>query len=77
MRRSPEAAMSTPTHTTTACFLSPKDVSNILGIQRRTLFRWISEGAFPPPIRFNRRVVRWREEVVLAWAAEREKEGRR
>ena len=65
-----------PPTATTARFLSPKEVSARLGIQRRTLFRWVSEGRFPPPIRFNRRVVRWREETVEAWLTAKEKGGR-
>ncbi len=69
--------MSTPQHTTVPSLLSPKEVAAILGVQRRTLFRWISDGSFPPPIRLNRRVVRWREEAVLAWVQGHEGRGRR
>lgn len=43
-------------------FISPKEVCRQLRITRRTLSTWIAQGVIPAPIRFNRRVVRWKRE---------------
>lgn len=46
--------------------LSPKEVSEELGITPRTLRKWVSEGRWPQPIRYTARLVRWRREDVEA-----------
>ncbi|MFO0880709.1 MAG: hypothetical protein U0840_25535 [Gemmataceae bacterium] len=43
----------------TPTLVSPKELCRMLGIRRRTLFRWIATGLWPEPIRLNARVIRW------------------
>ena len=33
----------------------------------RTLWRLVQQGKFPPPVRFNRKLVRWVRKHVLDW----------
>lgn len=48
--------------------LKPSSVAGMLDIGVRTLWRWSSDGSFPPPdIRHNARIVRWKRSTVLAW----------
>jgi prophage regulatory protein len=41
------------------------------GLGRSTLYRLISERAFPPPVKLARRAVAWRQEEVQRWASAR------
>ncbi len=41
------------------------------GLGRSTLYRLISERAFPPPVKLARRAVAWRQEEVQQWASAR------
>ncbi len=43
-----------------------KKVSSLLGISERTLFRWVHEGAFPPPVQM-RRFIRWSPRQITAF----------
>jgi predicted DNA-binding transcriptional regulator AlpA len=48
--------------------LKAEAVAAMLSIGGRTLWRWISEGAFPKPdFRRNERVVRWKRSTVEQW----------
>jgi excisionase family DNA binding protein len=47
--------------------LGPKEVAERLSIGVRTLHKMIERGDFPSPIRFNRKLVRWRIQDVLAF----------
>ena len=44
-------------------------VLEITGISKSSLYRKISAGTFPPPVRQGLRAVAWRESEVLAWIA--------
>jgi predicted DNA-binding transcriptional regulator AlpA len=44
--------------------LSAKAIAGRLGIAPRTLWRMVRRGHFPQPIRFNRKLVRWRARDV-------------
>jgi prophage regulatory protein len=46
-------------------------VLRITGLGRSTLYRLISEGAFPPPVKLARRASAWRQEEVQWWASAR------
>ncbi|MBC7076696.1 MAG: AlpA family phage regulatory protein [Synergistales bacterium] len=48
-------------------FLSPADLAKRLGVSRRTVFRFVSAGKLPQPIRLTRRTVRWQWEAVQEW----------
>lgn len=39
------------------------------GLGRSTLYRLISEQAFPPPVKLASRAVAWRREEVQRWAS--------
>jgi predicted DNA-binding transcriptional regulator AlpA len=45
------------------------EVAALLSVSVRALWRMVSQGTFPPPIRFNCKFVRWRADVVEAWLA--------
>lgn len=42
------------------------EVMHILSVKRTTFFKGIKNGVFPEPIRFTKRVVRWRLSDVMA-----------
>lgn len=44
-----------------------------LGIGRATIWRWIKEGRFPPPVRFSENCVRWASDDIDKWLADRKK----
>jgi predicted DNA-binding transcriptional regulator AlpA len=45
-------------------FLSVGQVGKMLGVCQRTVWRWVARGLFPEPVRYSRRIVRWRAEDV-------------
>jgi prophage regulatory protein len=46
-----------------------KDVSRLVGLSRSTIYKRVSDGTFPPPIRVSERSVRWRMQDLLEWTA--------
>ena len=51
--------------------LSIRQVTELLGIGRRSLSRHVRLGLFPPPIRLGSRTLRYSRRAVLAWIDER------
>jgi prophage regulatory protein len=51
--------------------LRRKQVEERTGSTRSTLYRWISNGSFPRPIRLGSRSVGWLEHEVSDWLAQR------
>ena len=47
------------------------------GLGRSTLYRLISERAFPPPVKLAKRAVAWRQDEVQQWAGARARAGHR
>ena len=45
-----------------------KEVSTMIGLGRSSIYRYVSEGRFPEPIRVGIRSVRWKLADVLAWS---------
>jgi predicted DNA-binding transcriptional regulator AlpA len=43
---------------------SVEEVAKLLGIGRRTLFTYVSEGRVPEPVRFTARTTRWNEVTI-------------
>lgn len=43
------------------------DVCDLLSVSRTTIYGWVSEGNFPPPVRIGERAVRWRVDEIEAW----------
>lgn len=44
--------------------LTSQQVANRLAISIRTLWRLVKSGAMPAPIRFNRKLVRWKADEI-------------
>jgi excisionase family DNA binding protein len=50
-------------------FYSPAEVAARLGIGKRTFFRLLSEGRFPPAdLRLSPKLPRWEAATLAAWA---------
>jgi excisionase family DNA binding protein len=47
--------------------LTSREVANLMAVSVRTLFRLVRAGRFPEPIRYNRRLVRWKHEDVTQY----------
>jgi prophage regulatory protein len=45
-------------------------VSTMVGLKRSSIYRYVSEGRFPAPIKVGERSVRWKLADVLAWRSE-------
>ena len=48
------------------------EVEARVGIGRSTIYAWIANGDFPPPVKLGERLVGWRESDVKDWLASRE-----
>jgi len=42
-------------------------VCELIGVSRSTVYRWISEGSFPEPVRISERAVRWQIDDIEVW----------
>jgi excisionase family DNA binding protein len=60
-------ALSAPRRSATDELLTSREVARRLAISVRTLFRLVRAGKFPEPVRYNRRLVRWKSEVVALY----------
>jgi excisionase family DNA binding protein len=47
--------------------LTSEQVSNRLAISLRTLWRLVRAGKMPKPVRYNRKLVRWKTADVIAY----------
>ncbi|RME06876.1 MAG: AlpA family phage regulatory protein [Bacteroidetes bacterium] len=45
--------------------LRPAQLAELLGVSRSTIWRWVSEGRLPKPLKLSRRVTVWRQDDVL------------
>jgi prophage regulatory protein len=52
------------------------EVSTMVGLKRSAIYRYVSEGRFPAPIKVGFRSVRWKLADVLAWRAHISETGR-
>ena len=43
------------------------DVCELVGVCRSTVYRWMSEGTFPEPVRIGEKAVRWRIDDIERW----------
>jgi predicted DNA-binding transcriptional regulator AlpA len=50
--------------------LTSHQVADRLSISVRTLWRMVRAGTFPQPIRYNRKLVRWKTTDVVRYIAE-------
>ena len=44
-----------------------REVCHYVGIGRSTLYRRVSEGTFPAPVRLGPRSIGWKTRDILAW----------
>jgi excisionase family DNA binding protein len=44
--------------------LSAREVAGLLGVHLRTIYRLLERGLLPQPVRFGRKIVRWRAEEL-------------
>lgn len=52
-------------------YLKIDDVCELVGLNKRSIYRNIKRNGFPEPFRVNGRVVRWSERELLTWLAAR------
>jgi prophage regulatory protein len=45
------------------------EVSTMVGLRRSAIYKYVSEGRFPAPVKVGERSVRWKLVDVLAWRA--------
>lgn len=55
-------------------FLQDKKVAERYGISRVTVWRWVSDGDFPKPVKFSSGCSRWRILDLEKWETEKIKE---
>lgn len=52
--------------------LRARQVCEVIGLSRTTLWRRVRDGQFPKPIRLGPNAVGWRASVVFEWLDDRE-----
>lgn len=48
--------------------LTTKQVAARLSMSERSVWRLVAAGKFPPPVRYNRKMVRWKAADIEAYA---------
>ena len=43
------------------------EICELVGVCRSTVYRWVSEGSFPEPVRIGERAVRWNIADIEVW----------
>jgi excisionase family DNA binding protein len=59
------------------CLVSPSELAALLGVTKRTVWRWISEGRLPEPRRITPSVVRWPADQIENFIQEQHREEKR
>jgi prophage regulatory protein len=54
-------------------YLRRTEVEKLTGLSRSSIYRHISNGAFPRPFALTRRSVRWRESELIGWMGQHER----
>ncbi|MBL9165673.1 MAG: helix-turn-helix domain-containing protein [Planctomycetaceae bacterium] len=65
-----------PTESSPQQMIDVREVATILSVSTRTVWRLISRGEIPQPIRFGRNV-RWRQIDIESWIASQSPNGHR
>ena len=55
----------------TTRFLRRREVEEMTGLSRSTIYALMSRGEFPKPIKVSKRAVRWRLDVIEGWQESR------
>lgn len=53
-----------------------REVEAHTGLARSTIYEFVAEGKFPPPVHIGARAVAWRESDVAEWIESRTPHGR-
>lgn len=53
--------------------LTRKQVADYFGVHVQTIWRWVREGRFPPPIHISDKAVRWRVSDIDAFVKKLQK----
>ena len=48
-------------------YFADKSLAARYQVTRQTIWRWVREGNFPPPIQLGKAAVRWHEADILLW----------
>ncbi len=51
--------------------LRRKDVEDLTGLSRSTIYRHVSAGTFPAPVKLTERLIGWRESAISDWVDSR------
>lgn len=46
-------------------------VTETVGVCPRTIYAWIKQDRFPPPVKLGPQAVGWREHEILEWLSKR------
>jgi excisionase family DNA binding protein len=60
-------SLSKPDRNSEAELLTSQQVANRLAVSVRTLWRLVACGKFPQPVRYNRKLVRWKRADVVRY----------
>lgn len=52
-------------------FIRRPEVERLTGLSRPTIYRYISAGQFPTPVKITDRAIGWRESVIQNWMESR------
>lgn len=52
-------------------FLRMSEIQARTGVSRTTIYNWVAEGRFPPPVRLGTRAIGWPEPEFEEWSRER------
>ena len=51
--------------------MTRKDVEQMTGLGRSSIYKMMSEGAFPRPLKVSAYAVRWRRDEIVQWIESR------
>jgi len=58
-------------HTTQTALLRRRQVEALTGLARSTIYKMVSQGSFPAPIKITGKAVAWPSDAVDAWVTAR------
>lgn len=53
-----------------------REVARRTGLSRSTIYAFVADGRFPPPVALGPRIVGWVESEIVGWIAERIRDAR-
>lgn len=51
--------------------LKLKQVCEIVGMKKSSIYKAIADGEFPPPVKIGKRAVGWLASIIFEWVAKR------